>query len=142
MLQRIAFAVCALVLAAGAVQAQSGQGGASRVSAALEPEHECRRSPRLARGEFKAVIDEERGTIDYELTFSDLQADSRQSHIHIGQPVGQRRHRGVALSDDVQPGPAGHVGRHADLPDESGHGHRHHSPGKHHHGGDAGLCDR
>ena len=86
MLQRIAFAVCALVLAAGAVQAQSGQGGASRVSAALEPEQEVPAVSSLARGEFKAVIDEERGTIDYELTFSDLQADSRQSHIHIGQP--------------------------------------------------------
>lgn len=87
MMQKFVLAACALALAAGVAQAQTGQGGANRVSAVLEPEQEVPAVSSPGGGQFVAVIDEDRGTIDYELTFSDLQADSRQSHIHLGQPA-------------------------------------------------------
>jgi CHRD domain len=38
-----------------------------------------------ATGKFKASIDEKSGSIKYELTYSGLQGDVRQAHIHFGQ---------------------------------------------------------
>ena len=37
------------------------------------------------RGRFKAVIDEEAGTIDYTLSYQDLGSTVVQAHVHIGQ---------------------------------------------------------
>src|SRR5262245_19833495 len=37
------------------------------------------------RGRFKAVIDEEAGTIEYTLSYQDLGSAVAQAHIHIGQ---------------------------------------------------------
>jgi len=39
----------------------------------------------LASGSFRATIDEAAGTINWQLSYSDLQADAQQSHIHFGQ---------------------------------------------------------
>ena len=39
----------------------------------------------VARGEFMGQISPDDQFIDYELTFSGLQGDVRQSHIHVGQ---------------------------------------------------------
>ena len=39
----------------------------------------------VARGEFEGQINRNEDTIDYELTFSGLQAPIQQSHIHVGQ---------------------------------------------------------
>jgi len=38
-----------------------------------------------ASGRFKAKIDKASGTINYEISYSGLEGDVRQSHIHIGQ---------------------------------------------------------
>ena len=38
-----------------------------------------------AEGHFKAVIDRKAGTIAYELSYSGLQGDVQQAHIHVGQ---------------------------------------------------------
>jgi hypothetical protein len=38
-----------------------------------------------ARARFKATIDDKAGTISYELTYSGLEGDVRQAHIHFGQ---------------------------------------------------------
>ena len=38
-----------------------------------------------ATGRFKASVNEKAGSISYELTYSGLQGDVRQAHIHIGQ---------------------------------------------------------
>jgi hypothetical protein len=83
--QMRAFGLAAAIvtLVTGAVIAQ-GQNG-NPVSAGLEPSQEVPvvLSPG-AEGTFSAVINS--GSIDYELTFSGLQAEVRQSHIHIAQP--------------------------------------------------------
>jgi len=39
-----------------------------------------------AAGEFQAKISEDETEIQYELTYSDLEGDSQQAHIHVGQP--------------------------------------------------------
>ncbi|HJS22683.1 MAG TPA: CHRD domain-containing protein [Steroidobacteraceae bacterium] len=39
----------------------------------------------VARGRFKAVIDEEAGTINFTLSYSALEANPTQAHIHVGQ---------------------------------------------------------
>jgi CHRD domain len=39
----------------------------------------------VARGQFKAVIDEDAGTIIYTLRYSALEAAPTQAHIHVGQ---------------------------------------------------------
>jgi hypothetical protein len=38
-----------------------------------------------ATGRFKASIDEKSGSIKYELSYSGLEGDVRQAHIHVGQ---------------------------------------------------------
>jgi hypothetical protein len=38
-----------------------------------------------AKARFKAVIDEKAGSIGYELSYSGLEGDVRQAHIHFGQ---------------------------------------------------------
>jgi len=74
------FATAVLVTGLGA------QGQSKRVSAALEGENEVPVviSPE-ATGRFTATIDEENHAINYELTYSGLQAPITQSHIHVGQ---------------------------------------------------------
>ena len=39
----------------------------------------------VASGDFKAVINEEETSIDYELSYSDLEGTVTQAHIHFGQ---------------------------------------------------------
>lgn len=39
----------------------------------------------VASGEFEATIDDAAGTVDYTLTYSGLEGDVRQAHIHFGQ---------------------------------------------------------
>ena len=39
----------------------------------------------VARGRFKAVIDEDAGTITFRLSYSALEANPTQAHIHVGQ---------------------------------------------------------
>jgi len=80
---------CAAVAAAmmvgltgGVLRAQ----GPARVSAALEPSNEVPAVSSPASGTFTAEIDDSESTIDYELTFSDLQAPVLMSHIHMAQP--------------------------------------------------------
>ena len=71
-------------LVVGGPMAQ-GQNNAPRVSAGLEPSQEVPVviSPN-AQGTFKAEIGD--NAIDYELSFSGLQAEARQAHIHVAQP--------------------------------------------------------
>lgn len=74
-------------MAAGA-WAVHAQGRASRVSATLEPAQEVPAvSSPQAGGSFAAVIDDAGEAIDYQLTFSGLQANVRMSHIHMAQPA-------------------------------------------------------
>jgi CHRD domain len=79
---RLAVAVAASVGLSGLVAAaRSG----SRYSAALAPEQEVPAVSSGASGRITLDIDEDGQEIAYELSFSGLQGDVRQSHIHFGQ---------------------------------------------------------
>jgi hypothetical protein len=61
----------------------------------------------VARGEFVGQISPDDQFIDYELTFSGLQGDVRQSHIHVGQ---KSVNGGIVIwlcQTSSNPGPAG-----------------------------------
>ncbi len=74
--------LCVLGLAAltGPMSAQ-----AETVHASLSGYQEVPAVSTLASGSFRATIDEAAGTIQWQLSYSDLQADAQQSHIHFGQ---------------------------------------------------------
>jgi hypothetical protein len=59
-----------------------------------------------ARGFFKAVIDDEAGTIEYTLSYENLQGAITQSHIHVGQS-GVNGGISVFLCSNLGNGPAG-----------------------------------
>lgn len=59
-----------------------------------------------ASGFFRAVVDDEAGTIEYWLKYDDLQGPVTQSHIHIGQ-AGVNGGISVFLCSNLGNGPAG-----------------------------------
>jgi len=59
---------------------------AVRLSAFLVGDNETPVVSTPARGTFFARIDDASETIEYRLTFDDLQAPVTQAHIHVGQP--------------------------------------------------------
>jgi hypothetical protein len=61
-------------------------GRVDRVSAALQPEHEVPAVSSPAQGTFVARIDDDAAAVDYELSYSGLQANVVQAHIHMAQP--------------------------------------------------------
>jgi len=76
--------VVSLVSLAGTAAADQSHGG--RVSAALESEQEVPAVSSSARGSIRLDIDDQAEQIEYELSYSGLQADVAQAHIHIAQP--------------------------------------------------------
>lgn len=90
--RRFVMVVVATALASWTVQAQDfGQNGSHgnrtiRIAADLAPSHEVPSVSSPAEGHFSAEIDTAAGEIAYELTFSGLQANVTQSHIHFAQP--------------------------------------------------------
>jgi len=59
--------------------------GRDRVDARLKSYQEVPAVSSAAGGRFKASIDHVSGTISYELSYSGLEGDVRQAHIHLGQ---------------------------------------------------------
>jgi CHRD domain len=64
----------------------AAQGGGSRFSTVLAGDHEVPAVSTVAGGTLTIDIDEGRQEIDWELTYSGLQAAVSQAHIHLGQP--------------------------------------------------------
>jgi len=60
----------------------------------------------VASGSFKATVDEDAQTVNYELTYSGLEGDVQQAHIHFGKPA---INGGVSLflCSNLRNGPAG-----------------------------------
>src|SRR3989442_144465 len=58
---------------------------AERIQATLIGYEEAPAVSTVASGEFRAMISRDDQSIDYELTFSGLQAPVTQSHIHVAQ---------------------------------------------------------
>lgn len=83
-LARLSAAFVASVCVSGLVA--SAQGGSHRYSAVLAGDHEVPAVSTEAGGTLTIDIDEDSHEIDWELTYSGLQADVLQAHIHLAQP--------------------------------------------------------
>ena len=83
-LARLSTAFVASVCLSGLVVA--AQGGGHRYSAVLTGDDEVPAVSTVAGGTLTIDIDEGNEEIDWELTYSGLQAAVSQAHIHLGQP--------------------------------------------------------
>ena len=125
MRQHISYAVMVAAIAAGlsvqvqgvaseapTVEAQDnffsflhGRGRGDRMFANLQAEQEVPAVSSVARGRFRAEIDDDQ--IEYEMSFEGLQGTITQSHIHFGQ---QNVNGGIMVwlcGTESNPGPAG-----------------------------------
>jgi hypothetical protein len=100
-------AVAAAMMVMWAANAGLRAQGPSRVSAALAPSNEVPAVSSPASGTFTAEIDDSGQAIDYELTFSGLQAPVLMSHIHMAQPNVNGSIVVWLCGTAAQPGPAG-----------------------------------
>ena len=83
-LLRIPLALALAAAAAVPVAANDGR-GRDRIEARLKSYQEVPAVSSAAVGRFKATIDRASGTLTYELSYSGLEGDVRQAHIHFGQ---------------------------------------------------------
>jgi hypothetical protein len=83
-LLRIPLALALAAAAAVPVVANDGR-GRDRIEARLKSYQEVPAVSSAAVGRFKATIDRVSGTLTYELSYSGLEGDVRQAHIHFGQ---------------------------------------------------------
>jgi CHRD domain len=74
---------CSMLVVALATQA--GPDPLQRYAAQLVSAQEVPSVSSVARGSFRATVDEAGQTIEYELTFTDLEAAVSQAHIHTAQ---------------------------------------------------------
>ena len=79
-LGRSAAAACALL-----VTAALADGSDHRIEARLKSYQEVPAVSSGASGRFKASLDKASGSLHYELSYSGLEGDVRQAHIHMGQ---------------------------------------------------------
>jgi hypothetical protein len=75
-----------LVLAFFTVLATAGTAPAQAIRARLSGSEEVPAVITAASGDFRGTIARNQQSIDYTLTYNNLQAPVRQAHIHIGQP--------------------------------------------------------
>lgn len=85
-LPMLAVAAMLLMLVSLGERAAADQGHGRRLSAALQAEQEVPAVSSGARGVIRLDIDEQAQMIQYELSYSGLQTDVAQAHIHIAQP--------------------------------------------------------
>jgi hypothetical protein len=79
--------VAVAVLAIGSSVLVSGDQGSRRFQEFLDGFQEAANPvSTIATGTFNATISKDETEIAYELTFSDLEGDVRQAHIHLGYP--------------------------------------------------------
>jgi hypothetical protein len=84
-MRKTALVMAFLLLASGFAVPFAQQSRNPNVSARLEPGQEVPAVSSVARGHFKATIDDQAQQITYELTYSDLEGSVTQAHIHLGQ---------------------------------------------------------
>ena len=100
-------ATLALCSATAAQAQDDNNDGTTRLFAHLQPSHEVPVVSSPADARFRAVISADGTEITYQMTFSGLQANITQSHIHIAQP---NVNGGIVLwlcGTASNPGPAG-----------------------------------
>ena len=102
MRKRVVLGVGLLVVAATVV---SGQ-GFRRIAATLSGFNEPPSISTVASGEFSAEIDNDETSINWELSYGDLEGNVQQAHIHLGQR-GVNGGITVFLCTNLGNGPAG-----------------------------------
>jgi hypothetical protein len=102
-LRRIKIAVAALVVLASAIVAAQGFQNIREVLTGYE---EVPVVSTGASGEFRAKINKDTSSIDYELSYADLEGAVQQAHIHLAQ-VGVNGGITVFLCTNLGNGPAG-----------------------------------
>lgn len=80
---------------------------AERIQATLTGYEEVPAVSTVATGEFRAMIDRDEQSIDYELTYSGLQASVTQAHIHVAQLTANGSIVIWLCGTASNPGPAG-----------------------------------
>ena len=81
---RARIVVGSLVCAAASLSA-SLPAAAQTVHASLESYQEVPAVSSAASGSFRAKVDKQAGTIQWELAYSDLEGSALQAHVHLGQ---------------------------------------------------------
>ncbi len=76
---------CSMLVLAFAAQADNRPDAMQRFAARLVSVQEVPAVSSIARGSFRATVDEVAQTIEYELTFTDLEGAIAQAHIHTAQ---------------------------------------------------------
>jgi CHRD domain len=101
-------ALTVLLTATGSWAANDGEDEkANRLAARLHSHNEVPAVSSPAAGRFRATIDDELQTIDYEFTFGGLQANVLQAHIHFAQPNVNGAIVAWLCGTATNPGPAG-----------------------------------
>jgi CHRD domain len=85
MRKRYAISVMVVLLALGVALAYA-QSNFSKLRAMLTGQEEVPVVLTTGNGTFNAVISKDETAITYELTYSDLESNATQAHIHLGQP--------------------------------------------------------
>ena len=83
-MKRTALLVCAMLLVSAGVVLSVG---ISQIKAILTGWEEVPVISTDASGELRARINKDEDQVEFELTYSDLEADATQAHIHVGQPA-------------------------------------------------------
>ncbi|HKQ98074.1 MAG TPA: CHRD domain-containing protein [Candidatus Polarisedimenticolia bacterium] len=97
----------ALAVAGGVIMAQDDNlPGAQRLTAALRGFDEPPSVSSTGRGVFTATISQDGTSIQYKLSYQDLEGDVQQAHIHLGQR-GVNGAIAVFLCSNLGNGPAG-----------------------------------
>ena len=73
------------LLLSGLVAAPLASADTQKLVAGLNSYREVPSVSSRAEGRFQAVLDRKAGTLSYELSYSGLQGDVQQAHIHVGQ---------------------------------------------------------
>jgi len=105
-LTSLAFGVALVAVAATSSVANDHRKKEEVVRARLISFQEVPSLSTTAKGSFRAVIDEDEGTIEYKLSYADLSSDITQSHIHFGQR-GVNGGVSIFLCTNLNNGPAG-----------------------------------
>ena len=99
-------ALTVVVLVGGVLIAQTADSQARRIQATLSGIEEPPSVSSTGHGSFRATIAQDSASITYTLSYSDLEGDVLQSHIHLGQK-GVNGGIAVFLCTNLGNGPAG-----------------------------------
>jgi hypothetical protein len=98
--------IAALVLASAGIMSVAFADGLRQWSARLSGYNEVPALSSVANGKFTATVNQDGSSVDWELSYSDLEGAVQQAHIHVGQP-GVNGGVSVFLCTNLGNGPVG-----------------------------------